>query len=126
MIGTFHIDPLDPTGEPDASAGTWYVKEGDYVHCTCYSTDDVKLALKYIKKLDDAKVALKKTRFDEYVFELDKWNCKVASKLALEALTELDLALKYERLFPAAEKPAVGSGQTKSEHENKHGKNSPP
>lgn len=126
MTGTFHIEPLDPAGEPEISAGTWYVKEGDYVHCTCYSPDEVKLVLKYIEELHAEKKWLKDKRLAEYVSSLGESSIKVTSQLAYDAVEAIKIAQDFENLIAPLGKPKIEPGPANSEQKNKGGKNSPP
>jgi len=54
MTTNFFIEPTLPNGEPVKSKliKIWYVRENDYIHCSCSSWELAQLMLKHIKKLD--------------------------------------------------------------------------
>ncbi|MBA2927047.1 hypothetical protein G9Q86_00570 [Pseudomonas sp. CCUG 57209] len=98
MTTQFYLDPPDIEGDSAETNESWYVKEGDYIHCICPNREVARLIQKELHLSHNVKKELSKQRNIRKEFELNEAIVIATSELAVAHLKSFLKATPIENI----------------------------
>lgn len=116
MTINFFIDPTLPNGEPVKSklVTIWYVRENDYIHCSCSSWELAQLMLKHIKELHQSLNKFRQEERDEIIEKtLSLGTVFIQSRLANAAALNIASSIEEAKFKIKANSTNIKNQQNK-------------
>jgi hypothetical protein len=104
MTDLFHIDEPDIANQTTDAPQVWYIKEGDFIHCTCSSEEVAKLSLEHFKKLHLKDASLKKNKIEQETLIFEEHVFIAETELAVKAFEEVKTTLETNSLLKKLKK----------------------
>ncbi|WP_395600212.1 hypothetical protein [Pseudomonas sp. B19125] len=114
MTDLFHIEELDLADQPVGTPKVWYIKEGDFVHCTCLSEEAANLSVQHFKDLHETDKNLRKIKIAQETLNVQKHVFIVETELAAQAIRRFEALLDLEHIMQEKNDPAAKQNDPKT------------
>ena len=123
MTDLFHVEALDLATQPQGTKQVWYVKEGDFLHCTCDSEEAGRLSLQHFKDVHQINASLARMKILHETLTAEEHVFVVETELAAQAVGRLKAVLELEAMMQAALDSADNDDDSKAglSNRNKNG-----